>query len=87
MPDLNLIENLWAVVKEKMRNTKPNNEDDLKAAIKATCAVSQSDHRHAATHWCCDSCKRSVEYIEVNTVYRNFICAGNLLYVWSDATF
>ncbi len=37
-PDLNPIENLWGIVKRKMRDTRPNNADDLKAAIKATCA-------------------------------------------------
>ncbi|KAI7789342.1 Transposable element Tc1 transposase [Triplophysa rosa] len=35
-PDLNPIENLWGIVKRKMRDTRPNNADDLKAAIKAT---------------------------------------------------
>ncbi len=33
-PDLNPIENLWAIVKRKMRDTRPNNADDLKGAIK-----------------------------------------------------
>ncbi len=33
--DLNPIENLWGIVKRKMRDTRPNNADDLKAAIKA----------------------------------------------------
>ncbi len=37
-PDLNLIENLWGFVKRKMRDTRPNNADDLKATIKATWA-------------------------------------------------
>ncbi len=37
-PDLNPIENLWVIVKRKMRDTRPNNADDLKAAIKATWA-------------------------------------------------
>ncbi len=37
-PDLNLIENLWGIVKRKMRDTRPNNADDLKAAIKETWA-------------------------------------------------
>ncbi len=37
-PDLNLIENLWGIVKRKMRDTRPNNADDLKATIKATWA-------------------------------------------------
>ncbi len=37
-PDLNLIENLWGIVKRKMRDTRPNNADELKAAIKETWA-------------------------------------------------
>ncbi len=37
-PDLNPLENLWGIVKRKMRDTRPNNADDLKAAIKATWA-------------------------------------------------
>ncbi len=34
-PDLNPIENIWSIVKRKMRDIRPNNADDLKAAIKA----------------------------------------------------
>lgn len=37
-PDLNTTDNLRAVVKGKMRDTRPNNTDDPKAAIKATWA-------------------------------------------------
>ncbi len=38
-PDLNPIENLWGiVVKRKMRDTRPNNADDLKATVKETWA-------------------------------------------------
>ncbi len=37
-PELNPIENLWGIVKRKMRDTRPNNADDLKAAIKETWA-------------------------------------------------
>ncbi len=37
-PDLNPIENLCGIVKRKMRDTRPNNADDLKAAIKANWA-------------------------------------------------
>ncbi len=37
-PDLNPIENLWRIVKRKMRDTRPNNADDLKATIKGTWA-------------------------------------------------
>ncbi len=36
-PDLNSIENLWGIVKRKMRDTRPNNADDLKA-VKETWA-------------------------------------------------
>ncbi len=43
-PDLNPIENhLWAIVKRKMR---PNNTDDLKAAIKATWASITPEQCH-----------------------------------------
>ncbi len=37
-PDLNPIENLWGIVKRKMRDTRPNNADELKAAVKETWA-------------------------------------------------
>ncbi len=47
-PDLNPVENLWGIVKRKMRDTRPNNADDLKAAIKATWA---SLHLSSATGW------------------------------------
>ncbi len=47
-PDLNPIENLWCIVKRKMRDTRPNNADDLKAAIKASWA---SLHLSSATDW------------------------------------
>ncbi len=48
-PDLNPIDNLWGIVKRKMRDTRPNNADDLKATIKATWASipPQTDHLHA----------------------------------------
>ena len=50
-PDLNPIENLWGIVKRKMRDTRPNNADDLKAAIKATWAsiAPQQCHRLIAS--------------------------------------
>ncbi len=35
-PDLNPIENLWGIVKRKMRDTRPNNADDLMATVKET---------------------------------------------------
>ena len=35
-PDLSPIENLWCIiVKRKIRDTRPNNADEVKAAIKA----------------------------------------------------
>ncbi len=37
-PDLNPIENLWGIVKRKIRDTRPNNTDDLKATVKETWA-------------------------------------------------
>ncbi len=37
-PDLNPIENLWGIVKRKMRDTRPNNADELKAIVKETWA-------------------------------------------------
>ncbi len=37
-PDLNPIENLWGIVKRKMRDTRPNNADDLKTTVKETWA-------------------------------------------------
>ncbi len=46
--DLNSIENLWGIVKRKIRNKRPKNADELKATIKETWAsVPQTDHRHA----------------------------------------
>ncbi len=45
-PDLNPIENLWGIVKRKMRDTRPNNADDLKAAIKATWASTPPQQCH-----------------------------------------
>ncbi|KAI2645440.1 Transposable element Tcb2 transposase [Labeo rohita] len=38
-PDLNPIENLWGIVKRKMREQRPRNSDELKANIKATWAT------------------------------------------------
>ncbi len=37
-PDLNPAENLWGIVKRKMRDTRPNNADELKATVKETWA-------------------------------------------------
>ena len=47
-PDLNPIENLWDIVKRKLRVTRPNTVDELKAAIEASLAsiTPQQYHRH-----------------------------------------
>ncbi len=45
-PDLNTIENLWGIVQRKMRETRPNNADDLKAAIKSTWASITPEQCH-----------------------------------------
>ncbi len=37
-PDLNPIENIWGILKRKMRNTRPKNTDDLNATVKETWA-------------------------------------------------
>ncbi len=37
-PDLNSIENLWGIVKKKMRNKRSKHADELKAAVKETWA-------------------------------------------------
>ncbi len=46
-PDLNPIENLWGIVKRKMRDTRPNNADDLKATVKPGLPY----HLSSATNW------------------------------------
>jgi len=40
-PDLNPEENLWVIVKRKMRNKRPKNADELKATVKETWASIQ----------------------------------------------
>ncbi len=46
-PDLN-IENIWGIVKRKMRNKRPKHADELKATVKETWA---SHHLSSATNW------------------------------------
>ncbi len=45
-PDLNPIDNLWGIVKRKMRDTRPNNADDLKATVKETWASIPPQQSH-----------------------------------------
>ncbi len=47
-PGLNPTENLWGIVKRKMRDTWLNDADELKAAIKASWA---SLHLSSVTDW------------------------------------
>ncbi len=44
-PDLN-IENLWGIVKSKMRNKRPKKADELKATVKETWASIPPQHCH-----------------------------------------
>ncbi len=44
--DWPLYENLWVIVKRKMRDTRPNNANDLKDAIKATWASITPEQCH-----------------------------------------
>ncbi|KAL0194984.1 hypothetical protein M9458_008556, partial [Cirrhinus mrigala] len=50
-PDLNHIENLWDIVKRKLRDARPNTLDELKAAIEASWAsiTPQQCHRLIAS--------------------------------------
>ncbi len=45
-PDLNPIENLWGIVKKKMRYARPNNAEELKATIRATLALITPEQCH-----------------------------------------
>ncbi len=45
-PDLNPIENLWGIVKRKMRYARPNNAEELKATIRATSALITPEQCH-----------------------------------------
>ncbi len=66
-PDVNPVENLWGIVKRKMRNT--NNANDLKGCYQSnlgfhyTWAVPQADCLHAKPHWCSNSCKRRLKQV------------------------
>ncbi len=46
-PDLNPIDNLWSIVKRKMRNKRPKNADELKATVKETWASIPPQQCHA----------------------------------------
>ncbi len=80
-PDLNPIENLWGIVKRKMRDTRPNNAVDLKAAIKATWASITPEQYHRLIAPCHTTLMQkfmqrkvqpSIECIEMNLKYPFF---------------
>ncbi len=61
-PDLNPIENLWGIVKRKMRYARPNNVEELKATIRATWALITPEQCHRlidSMPRCSNSGKRS----------------------------
>ncbi|KAL0181528.1 hypothetical protein M9458_023934, partial [Cirrhinus mrigala] len=45
-PEFNPIENLWGIVKRKMRYARPNNAEELKATIRATWALITPEQCH-----------------------------------------
>ncbi len=45
-PDLNPTENIWGIVKRKMRNKRPKNTDELKATVKETWASTPPQQCH-----------------------------------------
>ncbi len=47
-PDLNSTENIWGIIKRKMRNKRPKNADELKATVKKP---GLSYHLSSATNW------------------------------------
>ncbi len=64
LPDLNPIKNLWSIVKRKMRDTRLNNADAMKAAIKATWASITLEQSHRLFHYrCSNSCKRRLDQV------------------------
>lgn len=60
-------ENLWANVKGTMQNTRPNNSDDLKAAINATCASITPEQYHRLIMSI--PCHVHIGCIEINILY------------------
>ncbi len=98
LPDLNPIENLCSIVKRKMRDTRPNNADDLKDTIKAIWASSL--HLSSATGWSppCHAAlmqqsmqketKPSIECIEMNILFRRLTLLFKIsFFYWSYVIF
>ncbi len=101
-PDLNSIENLWSIVKRKMRDTRPNNADDLKATIKGVqWKPGLPLHLSSATGWL-PSChatlmqqfmqkevQPSIECIEMNILFRSlkFLFKIYIFFYWCYVIF
>ncbi len=64
-PDLNPIENIWSIVKRKMRNKRPKKcrwaegHCQRNLGFHTTSAVPQTDHLHATPNWGSNWSKRS----------------------------
>ncbi len=43
-PDLNPIDNLWGIVKRRMRNKRPKNPDELKATVMVSVLCTHKSH-------------------------------------------
>ncbi len=71
-PDLNPIENIWGIVKRKMRDTRtnkcrwPEGRYQSNLGFHYTWAVPQADCLHATPHWCSNSCKRRPNQVNRN---------------------
>ncbi len=70
-PDLNPIENLWGIVKRKMRYARPNNAEELKATIRATWALITPEQCHRLI----DSMPRRIAAVIQAKVSRSCWCA------------
>ncbi len=83
-PDLNPIENIWGIVKRKMRNKRPKNADELKATVKETWASIPPQQCHKLIT---SIPRRSIEYIYSKLTYfpeeLQFTKKMFLLVLWS----
>ncbi len=76
-------ENLWGSVKSKMRDTRPNNAEDLKAAIKATWAsiTPEQCHKYKLS-------SHTVTYTIIQSIMRSEMCSLHLTHpsahTWSS---
>ncbi len=78
LPDQNPKENIWGIFKRKMRDTRPNNADDLKAAINASVTPEQCHRlivsmprRISAVIHAKGGQYSSIECIEMNIPFRS----------------